>query len=154
MEMVGLYNSIFGRNASTDEIYRKLTGTMGDHANDVKKTSRLWRDRKARAWANKLADDQWNSLPDDELLLILDGERDDWISMAGGEDQWHKLSAEERDTLIVATRAKTMSKLAADRMMSLPEEDQTVIRLFIHSGCGAHKLSNIFKYGADAMHAS
>ena len=153
-EMVELYNSIFGSNASIDEIYRKITGTMGDHANDVKKTSHLWKDRKAKAWASKLADDQWKSLPDDELLSILDGERDDWISAAGGEDRWHKLNAEERDGLIKATRAKTMSKLAADRMASLPEEDQTVIRLFIHSGCGAHKLSNIFKYGADAMHTS
>lgn len=29
-----------------------------------------------------------------------------------------------------------------------------VIRLFIHSGCGAHKLSNLFKHGTEAMHAS
>ena len=30
-EMVGLYNTVFGSNASPDEIYRKLTSTMGDH---------------------------------------------------------------------------------------------------------------------------
>jgi len=52
-EMVGLYNTVFGSKASPDEIYRKLTGTMGDHANDVKKTSRLWEIRKAKAWASK-----------------------------------------------------------------------------------------------------
>ena len=152
--MVALYNDAFSAEVTTDDIYWRLTGTMGDHANDVGKTSRLWKDRKLEACTSKLVRDRWANLSDDERVAINEAELNDAIQQAGGFILWDALSSDRQDLIWATSESKTRKKLADEQLSMLPRLQQVVMDLFIRTGCGSHKLMNLFKHGAVAMHGS
>lgn len=150
--IVALYNDIFKKSAITDDIYRKLTGTMGDHAHDVSKTSRLWRERKASAVARKLASDRLASFTSEGRATIKASELEDAILQGGGKDQWAVLPVDRRASLLASAEERMSSTLADEQRLTLSQEERRRLQLFIHSGCGSHKLSNLFKHGTVTMH--
>ena len=157
-DMCDTYNSLPSHHktgtapACVEDIMRKFTGQVSDHANDQKALFRIRRGYKERIWMDKLSKDRLESLGELEIADVFEEERSAMWNAVGGAEAWEGLDLESQKHHRARARAETMSRLAAEGFAALPEAEKLVVQTCIWSGCASHKAMNIFKGGEQEMH--
>ena len=62
------------------------------------------------------------------------------------------LPVDHQALLLASAEERMSSKLADEQRLTLSPEERRCLQLFIHSSCGSHKLSNLFKHGMIMMY--
>lgn len=137
--------------ATNDELFRKVTGVISDHAEDQKKKFRLIFDLKMNLWTDKLGNDAVHNFTEEEMVNLVADELQRCYKVAGSRENWMGLSEDDQATILADARATSKSSIGSAAFGTLSPEDQRNIRLCIWSGCAAHKIMNLFKAGCKKM---
>ena len=73
------------------------------------------------------------------------------IKAAGSKDKYESLCQEENDVLLSAILQTLIIKLGQDASEEMPEDEKSILTLFICAGCGFHKNLNTVKGGYAAI---
>ena len=153
--MCQTYNSLpsfkSSEPATNDELFRKVTGVISDHAEDQKKKFRLIFELKTALWTTKLGSDALAELSEDELANLMADELRRSHDAAGSREAWLKLSEDDQAKILTESRDALKADLASAAFDALCPEDRSSIRLCVWTGCAAHKMMNLFKAGCKKM---
>ena len=102
-DMCDTYNSMPSRQkigtapACVEDIMRKFTGQVSDHANDQKALFCIRRGYKEQIWMDKLSKDHLESLSELEIADVFEGERSAMWNAIGGAEAWEHLDLESQN---------------------------------------------------------
>lgn len=130
---------------------RKFRGMNSDHANDQKKTTRLFTDWKIDEAMAEIGEEAFMDLPPMAQLLSICNALQEEITRLGGQDKWNVLSCDNKQAITNTVQELLYKKMGRERFPRLPEEEQRKWVLVIWAGCGMHKDMNAMKYGVAAM---
>lgn len=144
----------FGMSLDVDEFVKKLKGMHTDHANDQKKTYRIWQEWKRRVICSSYGFKRVEKMKDDspnELSILLLSEMSQVIDRVGGGEKWDTMDAAARQPLLTEMMEHISQTLGAEVLESLPPEERRSVELFFWAGCSMHKELNSVKGGNTAM---
>ncbi|OCB90417.1 hypothetical protein A7U60_g2336 [Sanghuangporus baumii] len=129
----------------------KYHGSHGDHAEDQKAKHHLLATWKETVSLRGLGAKHFFSLPEDQREAFICGGREKMIEELGSESAWRALTPEEQAEKNLALTGDLADELAGEALLSLSEEEQRRINIFVWAGCGMHKDLNAVKGGDSAM---
>ena len=121
------------------EIYRKLTGTHGDHCKKEKKDSEELKKKKQAAVYQTIGEDAILEQNNEELLPVFLEANKKMIQAAGGQEAWNLLSEDDRSLRTSNMMEALVIKLGEEVYSSMSEDEKRILKLFIWVGCGCHK---------------
>ncbi|KAG1878590.1 hypothetical protein C8R48DRAFT_589777, partial [Suillus tomentosus] len=143
-----------GLTLDVNDFLRKVKGMHSDHANDQKKTYRLWQEWKHQVICSSYGTEKIERMKEDspvELLVLLSKATSCLIEHIGGGDRWDAMDSLSRQPYITEMMEGLALTLGTKIYDSLPDEEKRSVNLFFWAGCSMHKELNSVKGGAAAM---
>ena len=131
-----------------DDVVRKLTGYLGDHAPDQKKLGKEFYRQKREVVVRSHGKEAMLSKPLEEVEEVMTTKFLEALNGMGGWESWEKLPLKDQLQFLEHLVEETRCHFGELALAALPESERRLELLFAESWCAMHKELNIFKAGA------